>query len=160
MHGSMIEVGRSRRWMGAVVVVSVLALTSCTQAQLGMGLATMNRDDARMAIVRAGAEVQSLRGRLDVASDGCAVWRPDGALRIGAQAWIVWPDGSSREDEGHFLVDGERVSDGDTLEVTAGLIQLRDIPEGADPQSMLGSHGAYCDADDNGVLLVLGVNSN
>jgi hypothetical protein len=134
------------RRVGFVVLASLVLLTGCAgsgEGEAGFGVPTQP-SDASVAGPRT-----DIRGTVRVAENGCLLLEPDG----GGRRWIVWPAGQEA-DQGQPVVAGRLVRDGDVLRGRGALGTGDALPGWADPNSYFGSYGAFCSADETGVVLL------
>lgn len=141
-----------RSFPPAIGLFVVLALAGCTSSEAGFNLPTLSETDAAKFLDLYSEVPRSLAGSLTVESNGCFTWNSDDPDSDGA--WIVWPGDASQDDDEVVLGAGERVGDGDAMNVTAGTVPLEELPQGADQNSYFGSFGLYCEADERGVLMI------
>lgn len=123
----------------------------------GFGLPVLSAGSAQEVLTGARAMVQAREGVLSVQDDGCFTWAGAGDAD---GAWIVWPESAQPDpDDGGLVVldGGASVGDGSKLTARGGLVDLGDLPDGANADGYFGSFGGFCGADERGVLVLLDV---
>ncbi|BDV31048.1 hypothetical protein [Microbacterium terricola] len=136
----------------AAVIGVVFGLGGCAadDSEAGFGLPTLSPEESAGVLDAAGPA--AVDGALQVETNGCFMWRADGAPEDGA--WIVWPEGARQDADVVVLSSGDRVGSGDGILGEGDLVTLSDLPSGADPDSYFGSFGAFCGADERGVIVL------
>ena len=92
---------------------------------------------------------QPLEGTVVVESNGCFdLELPGGELR-----WIVWPEGTRLGDDGDQVVVGELpVSNGDAITAAGAVAEADVLPGWENPDSYFASFGAFCGAEERGIV--------
>ncbi len=149
--------------VGGSVVIAVM-LSGCVGAdpgstEGGFGLPTLDPDAASAALAAGGVEALPLSGTLAVETNGCFTWDAADASSAEHGAWIVWPASAEQDADSIMLWSGEFVTAGDALAGVGGVVTLGDLPDGANPDSYLAQFGAFCGADERGVLVLVDLTS-
>jgi len=132
----------------------VASLGACADDEAGLGLPTLSPDEADALV---GTSVENATGALHVESNGCFSWRAGDAAADADAPWIVWPEGFEQDDDGVLLAGGGRAAEGTAMTVSGVLVLLDALPDGATPDSYLGSFGRFCHADERGVIVLTDV---
>jgi hypothetical protein len=94
--------------------------------------------------------LRDITGTLRVESNGCFTLEFD----EGERRWVIWPRDTTQEGDVVILSNGENVGDGDRLVSMGALTDAIDLPEWSITDGYLRSFGAFCEADQQGIVIV------
>jgi hypothetical protein len=126
-------------------VTAALLLAGCGDAGAEGGFG-VPRQPADAPLPGARTEI---RGTVQVESNGCLTLDTGS----GAPRWIVWP-AAQEADQGQPVLDGRVVADGDELTGTGTVASADVLPDSSDPNGYFGSYGAFCAAEQKGIVVL------
>lgn len=136
-----------RRYFLALVV-TMLCVTACGDQGLAGTPNTVQKD-----MTPPPSPEVAVSGTLESPGNGCVAIRPDTG---GNTLWVVWPEGTSADDDGVVWPSGKRSIPGDSITLTGYVTTRNALPSGDDPDSMWGSKAGFCiEAQHNPELMIV-----